>query len=231
MFKRTFTVPGNIQPEVKTIAVWENFRRTYNLSVARTSAKVINATEGGARIEGTEIMTFQEAIDKYISGEMNVPQMIEERLNYPSEKEIAENLEKVKVKVDDAINYVTDIASKFLDAAKETDYYFENIWKKYDETGEYDFDESKRVLQEVNEAIMLCNSRDFFLIVMHYVQSYYIKSMINIYGVRANSENLKQEHHDVLKVGRDLLYVLHALVVRMLPMFNNLKAYLESKES
>lgn len=45
--------------------VWERFLSIYNEALRTTSRKVIDATEGGALIEGTEISTLEEAIEKY----------------------------------------------------------------------------------------------------------------------------------------------------------------------
>jgi len=227
--KKTFPVPGNYQKEVQTVELWENFRRAYNLSVAKTAAKVINATEGGARIEGTEVMTFQEAIDKYIKDDINVIDTIEDRLRYPTEEEIAENLSKVEMKVEEAKEYIEELSEKFLEAGKVADEYLNTIWKKYNEDGEYDFEQSQKVINHTSDTIALCSSEKFYLILMHYVQSYYIKSVIDIYGVRANSESPQQEQHDIIVHAGKLSYVLHGLLQKMLPMFYNLEKYLKSK--
>lgn len=45
--------------------VWQQFLTIYNEAVRTTSRKVIDATEGGALIEGTEISTLEEVIEKY----------------------------------------------------------------------------------------------------------------------------------------------------------------------
>ncbi|MGD9807290.1 MAG: motility associated factor glycosyltransferase family protein [Deferribacterales bacterium] len=227
--KKTFPVPGNYQKEVQTVELWESFRRAYNLSVSRTDAKVINATEGGAKIEGTEVMTFQEAIDKYITDDVNTVDVIESSLRYPTEDEIAENLNKVEMKVEEAKEYIEELSDKFLESGKLADKYLNTVWKKYTEDGEYDFEESQKILNDSSATIALCSSEKFYLILMHYVQSYYIKSVMDIYGVRANSKSPQQEQHDVIVLAGKLSYTLHGLLQKMLPMFYNLEKYLKSK--
>jgi len=59
-------VEGNYVPKIKTIKWWYLFKRSFEKDIAGYGGRVINATEGGAKIEGAELMTFREAIDKHI---------------------------------------------------------------------------------------------------------------------------------------------------------------------
>ena len=45
---------------------------------AEGKMEVINATEAGAKIEGTKIMTLQEAVDTYCQKEYSVANIFEE---------------------------------------------------------------------------------------------------------------------------------------------------------
>ena len=72
-------VPGNYEDEVPTIGnlnqyrIWfEQFIKAWQLPL-----KVINATEGGAKIEGTEIMTLREAISRECKREVDISANIE----------------------------------------------------------------------------------------------------------------------------------------------------------
>ena len=60
---------GNYTEVVKSSPYLAMFHQTYEYDVAHASAKVINATEGGAKIAGTEITTFEDAIARYIKAE------------------------------------------------------------------------------------------------------------------------------------------------------------------
>ena len=88
-------VPGNYEEQVPTIQnlngyrIWfENFIRSW-----RTPTRFINATEGGARIEGTEIMTLQEAIESECIKEEDIAANIEALEPEFSEKEQQKILE------------------------------------------------------------------------------------------------------------------------------------------
>lgn len=69
--EKRYKVKGNIEPEVETTASLKLFLDSYNIDVAGYKGKCINATEGGAYINGTTVMTFKEAIDKYIKDPFN----------------------------------------------------------------------------------------------------------------------------------------------------------------
>jgi hypothetical protein len=58
-------VPGNIQPLVKTCDGWFACIKQYEKRISEWAGKLINATEGGARIRGSKISTLQEVIDEY----------------------------------------------------------------------------------------------------------------------------------------------------------------------
>lgn len=53
--------------------VWFRYLRWYEDEIAKTPMPVIDATEGGARINGTEIMTLKDAVDRYCVRELPQP--------------------------------------------------------------------------------------------------------------------------------------------------------------
>lgn len=86
-------VPGNIEETVETRGDFYVYLQWFNRAVKEAEGKmeVINATEGGARIEGTKIMTLQEAVDRYCTKEYKIKQIFEaEDYIFPQD-----NLEKV----------------------------------------------------------------------------------------------------------------------------------------
>ena len=64
---------------------------------------------------------------------------------------------------------------------------------------------SQEILAASGDALSICSSEKFYLIAMHYVQSYYIKSMIDVYGVKAKGHIARRgKQHDVIEIGREL---------------------------
>lgn len=75
-------VPGNVDEMVPTKATLKVYLDWYRDQIKgckgyRPGLKVINATEGGARIEGTEVMTLKEAIDEYCNKEVDIKSLID----------------------------------------------------------------------------------------------------------------------------------------------------------
>ncbi len=61
-------VEGYNGEKLPSTRVWKNFLTWFETVIPETTAFCIDATEGGARIKGTEIMTLRDAIDTYCSG-------------------------------------------------------------------------------------------------------------------------------------------------------------------
>ena len=70
-------VPGNVEEKVPTRPDFDHYRIWFEDFIARwknmyPNFRVINATEGGAKIKGTEISTLKEAIEKECKIEADV---------------------------------------------------------------------------------------------------------------------------------------------------------------
>lgn len=74
---RYIMVEGNIEDEVPTISNLKGYRDWYEDYIEKIRKRdeelyVINATEGGAKIKGTEIMTLKEAIERECTKEVDI---------------------------------------------------------------------------------------------------------------------------------------------------------------
>ncbi|OGK12846.1 MAG: hypothetical protein A2W80_07425 [Candidatus Riflebacteria bacterium GWC2_50_8] len=83
-----FKVKGNCEEFVFTNQIYDMFRRAFVTDLASYRGKCINATEGGAYIEGTTLMTLREAIDKYCTKPFDTHEIIRKHLHYPKENDI-----------------------------------------------------------------------------------------------------------------------------------------------
>jgi len=78
--KDILEVEGNDGRPVKTSKTWFHFRKAIEEDVNYYPGRCINATEGGARIRGTEIMPLREAIDRYCQKKIYPEAIIEKTL-------------------------------------------------------------------------------------------------------------------------------------------------------
>lgn len=78
--KDILEVEGNDGNPVKTSKTWFFFRKALEEDVNYYPGLCINATEGGARIRGTEIMPLQEAIERYCQRKIDPESIMEKTL-------------------------------------------------------------------------------------------------------------------------------------------------------
>lgn len=101
--KNAIMVEGNYEEKVPTRYDFQNYLKWYDDYIAGCQKsfedfRVINATEGGAKIKGTEIMTLKEAIEKECTKEVDIqeclarlkPMLDEDGQNYA--KEVIRNI-------------------------------------------------------------------------------------------------------------------------------------------
>ena len=79
------TVPGNDGLPVQTNEIFFNFLKGYEVDIAEYRGACVNATEGGAFIQGTQVMTFAEAIERYMGEDYFPLQLLQSRLTPPDE--------------------------------------------------------------------------------------------------------------------------------------------------
>lgn len=74
-------VPGNYEEKVPTLHNLNEYRRWFEEFIdywkKNNELRVINATEGGAKIEGTELMTLKEAIEQECNRKVNIAECID----------------------------------------------------------------------------------------------------------------------------------------------------------
>ncbi|MEG1457934.1 MAG: 6-hydroxymethylpterin diphosphokinase MptE-like protein [Acetivibrio sp.] len=94
---------------IRTSYIYNLFRYFYEEQLLNKSRKVIDATEGGAKIKGTEIMTFREAIDTYCTEEIKRrPKDLLEDITV-SNRQYIEKYEEIILSAKDMIKQVEEI--------------------------------------------------------------------------------------------------------------------------
>ncbi|MBQ3033653.1 MAG: motility associated factor glycosyltransferase family protein [Deferribacterales bacterium] len=177
-------VPGNYAPFVKTSPVWHSFLKHYERDLAEHHGRVINATEGGAKIQGTEVMTFAEAIEKYVTNDINVVDTIKRNLRYSNHKLKMKQVNNVLKKLYHALEFSVDMADKLrkgVEHCLEFDKIMEETAGKPEGEKAAQLD---ALMDKISAVTSVFASRDFYLILMHYVQSFYIKAAMDLNGYR-----------------------------------------------
>lgn len=212
-------VEGNYQPKVKTRPVYKQFLLHYERDMATYKGTAINATEGGAKIHGAQVMTFQEAIDKYIKNDINVSATIKNKLKPIKDKAKKEQIKETLKKLYHANKYCEDVIGVCADGL-ELCLHNSEIFKSTDMKPEGDMLEKCR--SNILKMAKLCDKfavRDFYLILMHYVQSFYIKAVMDINSIRFKYK-LSVERDAAMTVKyQELFSVLGALIKKLMEEF------------
>ncbi|OPX94332.1 MAG: hypothetical protein A4E53_00083 [Pelotomaculum sp. PtaB.Bin104] len=98
--ERIYEVPGNDGQPIMTSQTLYDFLKSYEVDVSEYTGTCVNATEGGAFIQGTLVMPLSEAIDRYLQNEFNPLDIIRQHLPKTKEEEIEETVKQVLAKVD-----------------------------------------------------------------------------------------------------------------------------------
>lgn len=228
--RKNLMVEGNYIPQIKTTNVWDAFRKFYMKDIAGFKGKVINATEGGAKIHGAELMTFAEAIDRHIKDVQpaDIPSLIRGFLHKPDKAEATGYYEKTLAKVQESIDYCESAMKRFYDGYLLCVEYKEKIADPYKESGIYDSEKGFPLIKQTESLNSIFSEKQFFYILMHYVQAYYIRAMVEIQGIRANHDKAEDKNNAIMIVMKDMLAVMVELIKKMLSMLYVLKALLES---
>ena len=163
-------VKGNVADQVKTNSGWYNFLKAYEVDISQHHGKVINCTEGGAFIPGTQVAPFAETIEKYITEDFGPLNIIKENLTQFNSA--ADDLEKLRGIIEKTESDVRSIIDLCIVGAESC--------KKYKE--ELESDPTLERLAEIRQEIIAPRmeiqttySDIFQRFLMHVVQSFHLK--------------------------------------------------------
>lgn len=165
-------VDGIIEEKVKTRRDWHFFLKWYeNFIIANPDITLIDATEGGAKIHGSLIMTLEEAIQKYCKKEIDCKMMVEEMKPTLNIEELEqarvyfkkgiEDIDKVKEEVKKGIK-ICETMLKACENRKEKKGFL-NVVKK---------------LEQINFDI---NSKNVYQLIDLYISTFVLKDMFDVY--------------------------------------------------
>ncbi len=177
-----FQVKGNEQEWVYTDQIFDLFRRTFVTDVAAYRGTCINATEGGAFIEGTVRLTLREAIDRHCQREVDVWSRLPKVLAAPSEAEVAREwrkfkriMEETRTEVEGVIRFCQD--GERMVAAFETELNEGGYGALEDFLARYPADRLEQVCDEMarQRGRIIQFGKYFNLYLMHIVQMIIVK--------------------------------------------------------
>lgn len=177
-------IKGNDGKTILTSRTWYEFLKSYEIEVARYKGKCINCTEGGAYIEGTQVMPFHEAIEKYLNDNIYPLDIIKNSIKGFTDSQAQSDMAFLIPKIDDAIkdiNLISDYCHKGIELIEA----YQEELETYGQMKSLQSKQKKRVKKIYEDIIKLKMesqkfSATFQLLIMHVVQSYYMKFEIDM---------------------------------------------------
>ncbi len=178
-------VKGNYQEKIRTCGWWQFFRKTYEEYLRDFRGTVINATEGGAYIEGTEVMTLKDALAKSLREDLNIHETIDKHLSTFSPEKMISELYTVKDVLEETLDYLDHVVDKCQEGVDIVNEFKEGLEEK---TGgeaipfsDVDTDWIHGFSERINDLKKDIVGEELFrMFMMHNVQAYLIKKEIDI---------------------------------------------------
>lgn len=192
-------VKGNYTDWVYTNDIYNIFRKHFVTDIAAYKGTCINATEGGAFIEGSKLMTLQEAVDKYCIKTVAYNDICKKRLKTPDDNEIKQLWNNFKKVLQETIKEVTEvinacdkgleIINKFeIDLGNRNINTIEEFLEKFPE------EEILPVLNEITkQRVKVMSSGKYFnLYLMHIIQMIIIHFEIELKALPSKCQDEKR---------------------------------------
>jgi hypothetical protein len=181
-----FEVMGNDGLPIMTNEDWHDFRKGYELDLKEYEGICINATEGGAYIEGTEIMTFAKAIEGYVQDYIFPLKIVRESIACFKNDDAKVDLENVKNIIDQTMEdliKMQNICRKSYDIITEN----RELYKGFMDIklNDYTKEQVEIILNGYNEVLknkveVMTTNPTMSRFLMHIIQPYYIKTELDL---------------------------------------------------
>lgn len=211
---------------VQTNTIWVMFLNyfTQNIAEAKGVMECINATEGGARIEGTIEMPFQEVIGNYIDRTKKKEKIV---LKQPTNEDLAQHLQSAEETIEDIINYGEEIKTRveklFLNVAKITEQVFNEDGTKKEKYSP-NYNKVQKLISEIDRIKAYFDEKKFRQYFWESLRSVIIHQELDIAKIVVrnikNEKEKKERNLDFLQAHKLWLYTLagglnaHLIVVK-----------------
>lgn len=213
-----FYVPGNYTEKVLTTPIWYMFLKHFELDIANYKGICINATEGGARINGTLIMSLKEVIEQFIKEKINPTVKIRNSLKIPSKEEIKKDLLKFKERLNISKEFTENMLKDFKEVKEKVISYINDVVspilsRNTNNLKKEEIKETVDLLNKINTVkTKYITDRNFYLLYMHIVQPYLITSLVEMNAIYEKYENLNFAKIEIAAKHKEWFEVMISLI-------------------
>ncbi|HPH12051.1 MAG TPA: DUF115 domain-containing protein, partial [Thermotogota bacterium] len=182
-----FQVMANDGKPVMTNALWNLFRTSYELALSNYRGRCINCSLEGAKIKGTEVMPFEEAIKRFIHEPIDPLGMIRENIAVFSKDTSENDRKRVSSLMNEALSDMNALFDTCKNAVMMLGENQEEL-TSYLEREQYDKPALNRIayfdsLVRGYKAKAHENKETFQLFFMHIIQSFYLNFDIEVNAI------------------------------------------------
>jgi hypothetical protein len=117
----------------------------------------------------------------------------------------------------------------FQEGYKTCSNFDEKVTKRYQNKEEINHNIAKDLFNKSQKPLETMKEKDFFEIIMHYVQSYYIRTMVEINGIKASDIEPMEQNIIIIRYLKDMYAVMIELIKKMLDVFYETQKILADK--
>ncbi len=192
--KKYFEVDDVYGNKVYTESNMNLYRKWFESQIVRyTDLNVIDATEGGAKIEGTEIMTLKEAIERECKTDIDFEKIIDE-ISRPISDE----------KADEILQEIDNMPDDLLDEKNKLKKY-KRKYEKLEELsrkGKVASKEFNKLVEDINEITEYIDNKELLKLVNVYEKNTEFEVLGNVYHTK---DSVKDEIRDISNNGIKLM--------------------------
>lgn len=193
-YNKYFEVEDIYGGKVYTESNMDLYRKWFESQIVRyTDLNVIDATEGGAKIEGTKIMTLKEAIERECKSSVNFEKVIDEISRPISDKKADEILQEI------------DNMSNDLLAEKGKLKKYKRKYEKLEELsrkGKFAGKEFNKLVDEINKITEYIDNKELLKLANIYEKNTEFEVLGNVYHTK---DSIKDEIRDISNNGIKLI--------------------------
>jgi len=181
------SVMANDGQPVLTNSLWNLFRTSYELALSKYDGRCINCSLEGAKIQGTEVMPFEEAIDQFVGDTIDPLGMIRKNTESFSKETAEQDRKRVSSLVDEALVDMNELYDTCANGVKTIDQYREELdsYFRKESLSKVETDRIAYVESLVfgHKGKAHSKHETFQLFFMHIIQSFYLNFEIVINAI------------------------------------------------
>lgn len=202
-------VEGNFCKVLKSNPILRMFHYGYEHDISVGQSMVINATEGGAKINGTQVLSLQDTIDQFITAPifnpdsgMTVPEYIASRLETPAPETVQLKIADFKVRLIESIAYLKEVGG-IVDTAKKNVSLFEEHLKTAEIGAVTPTGKGKKTKDELlgslNAISALHSDPIFRMVAQDVVSSVFLHTMMDYNSALANAKDTAEQDAELVR--------------------------------